>query len=1669
MKLHLPKILLAALLSMQAYTPAIGEDSVTVTGSGWYESSNLVLSGDITMSGGGEYDDVTIFWITQSEQALLQGSGSISSDGNSQWYMAIVSEGTTAKAFTIGENVALKNAVIDFGGNVESTLKVNGILEDCEISEMHGVVDLTDATVQGKTMYDISGGSKLIVRNLEVKENVGLETYSNEYSLDSYPQLEGNLVLSGKLPTFTAEQRYDYSHDGWSSHMHPYGFVQFWVSGEEDYFTPLEVTGSITVSSETVVIFANEGDYRLDESVNTMYWVSDYRLPTNEDVLFTCSGVNETSLSLLRPYAYREDSWMQYENEESVSGGYEYIKPVTDREFYAQAGTDGKVYIYLGEKQEDGGEDDIVTPPVEPDYVVLNSQEGTNISIRDKNITLSGSWSPQRDENGLSGYLLWEGTDEGASYTLTGSGTIGNETYQTAFSIEGAGEYVVGEDITIVNAEIELEHNDAGDSPTVIFNGTLKDCKWKEIEGRLDLRNATLSGFQAIALEQRSVLVRDVLEIKEKRSSITVYNNAYSGVATNPRIVGSLELDGGGSYFSDSEQLWTVQETPYTDVNSLVRSLYAYNSCICFEKDSPTQKYLTLEITGSLTVKSETAVMFGVWDEAYSAPDKEDCLFICSSVNEGGLQLLLPYVQRADYEYAEESVTYTGHTKPLDDREFYAQAGTDGKVYIYLGEKQEEGGEDDIVTPPIPPAVEQESVVLNSWPSGDKCSKNVELRGDCALSPDYCFRWEGTGAATNYVMTGNGAVSVPDGAGWYLQISAATENALKFSINDITLENALIDFHANASSELQVNALLQNCNVHVWDGKVDVSNATLSGKTFIQISRGATLAANSLEIKQNIALRNYDGYPETASAGYATVEGNLVLNGTLPAFSTEMQSDYDGGGWIPQLLACGYVQFWTGDEKLSPLNVTGSITINSGTAVVFSNEGEYRLPDSADAVFICSSVDETSLEQLKPYTHRQDFSANVAYTKLVDDREFYAKSIGNKVYVYLGEAGDGNTPGIPAVPDMTVKPGETVVLGSEGGMLPSIQNPVQMQGGVADATGLSDSLLNNKVIGGTSGVLQTGANQTMSLTGGGKVRYSIVGSPGNVHGADLVISSTSNLTLEGEKYTAETTKVNRGNVTISGKSILGTGAATDILDLTAKGVSATNFGTVAAGVELGAESTFLNQNKVLGDVKVGADATLLNNAVIEGQVVAARGGAVYGSGVFAETMLATGSRLHVGNSPGYQKHNSLTIDRGATLSFSVDGPVAATATSHGSGTYSVLEAGALTINPGTGTVTVNVDVTMGIVAAGSEPLSLTLLDAGTTNATESDFTLELSDESNLLEEGASLSFDATEGTLVLKGAVNKAALAALMDSNSANVANTMWASANAVQEMARTAEHQLLVGMPGQTTFWGAAMGSFMDVSGKQGFTSNMGGYAVGLQHAFTKSFRAGVAFGQSFGDFKSDDDQLKADQMALMPTLTAQYVTPLNKTSSLTVSGHIAYGVVENEADTYQTGTKGKAEWDDQVLNIGIRAAWNSELTDNTTVSLFTGLSYQNVEQDSFTEKFTGGERDYRSGSLSSLSIPVGVTLRGIYQMDGTNILAPELTLAYIGDVARDNPEVKTNVYGFNREGKGTNIGRSAFMLNAGANWMFDSTWSLGAFYTLEARSNQVNQSVNAALRCCF
>ena len=180
----------------------------------------------------------------------------------------------------------------------------------------------------------------------------------------------------------------------------------------------------------------------------------------------------------------------------------------------------------------------------------------------------------------------------------------------------------------------------------------------------------------------------------------------------------------------------------------------------------------------------------------------------------------------------------------------------------------------------------------------------------------------------------------------------------------------------------------------------------------------------------------------------------------------------------------------------------------------------------------------------------------------------------------------------------------------------------------------------------------------------------------------------------------------------------------------------------------------------------------------------------------------------------------------------------------------------------------------------------------------------------------------------------------------------------------------------------------------------------------------------------------------------------------------------MENRADTLIGNSSylpGHAKWNDDVFSFGLKADWNIKVTDKATLTPFIGIDYVHGAQESFTETYDNGSRQYRDGNMQVWSVPVGITVKKEVSVGGGQLLLPELTLAYVGDISRTNPSVKSTIYGIDNKHEGSNPGRSAFMMNAGTNWVINQNWSVGAFYTLEARSSQVNQSASLSARYSF
>ena len=292
--------------------------------------------------------------------------------------------------------------------------------------------------------------------------------------------------------------------------------------------------------------------------------------------------------------------------------------------------------------------------------------------------------------------------------------------------------------------------------------------------------------------------------------------------------------------------------------------------------------------------------------------------------------------------------------------------------------------------------------------------------------------------------------------------------------------------------------------------------------------------------------------------------------------------------------------------------------------------------------------------------------------------------------------------------------------------------------------------------------------------------------------------------------------------------------------------------------------------------------------------------------------------------------------------------------------------------------------------------------------------------------------------------------------------NSLWASSAYVGEFVRLSEAQGYALKAGDTAMWGGGFGSFMHVTGDKGFKSNGGGYGIGVNHAFSDNTQGGLSFGQGFGSYhNSGADGATVHQRAILAAATAS--TRITKDFSL--NGHLAYGSVRNRADCRLEGDSERARWNDNVFNLGARAAYDFHATEATAITPFLGLDWMYGAQESINGAYA---RHYSHGRLNELRMPVGVTVSTSAEVGSTKLL-PQLSVAYVPSLAQQNPHAGVSTNGTDYRVKGYAPGRNAFMLNVGMNAVFSENWSAGASYTLETRRHAVDQSVNASVRYTF
>ena len=527
----------------------------------------------------------------------------------------------------------------------------------------------------------------------------------------------------------------------------------------------------------------------------------------------------------------------------------------------------------------------------------------------------------------------------------------------------------------------------------------------------------------------------------------------------------------------------------------------------------------------------------------------------------------------------------------------------------------------DIVTPPVP-EVPVETITINtSIPDTDGYGyagyvwQNCNLKLDGSWTPAVSeydeddaspLHWNGDG---KYTMSGSGTIGSDD-----VWIEAFIDGKGTFTVgSDITFVTSEICvglYHPEDKPTLVMNGTLVESELYVGNGTVDLTNAKFGGTlNIVELAAGTTLRAANFSVTPNTTLSidaSWTGAPSVK------LEGNLVINSNTagyPANGGEYKFDWSDS---PVL---GTITFNSDDgDNFGRLDITGNMVVKSQSIVLFESyageydestgayKTEYVVPAKDHVFFTCAGVTKDTLNLLAPVvTKNIDTEVydeetgellggeDLYYYKHLADRQFYAKvGADGQVEIRLGTTSDVSDPSIPNAPSgggsvqpeapskpvvppsaIVVGSGNTVQLGKDEATTPSTSKPVFIQGGIADASGLDASLLNNKVIQGTGGSLVTGAGQAMDITGSGSLGYSVVGADANTPGADLKFKITGELSLKGKNYDTAKADISGGVLTVDPGTKLGMGP--DKTDVTVQsGALLTNFGTVAGDIDLGA-------------------------------------------------------------------------------------------------------------------------------------------------------------------------------------------------------------------------------------------------------------------------------------------------------------------------------------------------------------------------------------------------------------------------------------------------------------------------------------------------------------------
>ncbi len=1329
--------------------------------------------------------------------------------------------------------------------------------------------------------------------------------------------------------------------------------------------------------------------------------------------------------------------------------------------------------------------------------VVLNDYNSDMVT--DSDIRYNGDCDLSKGWGGHSG-LVWF-ANQARESTLTGNGVLSHISLQMLSEDGSQTSFKIDSGVTLQDAALVAFGNTHVKMLGEIIKGD------NEIEtglyvcegGILDVSQAAIDDGMKLSLmiEQGGTISGGNFTLNSHRRFEIVSPFEAGGQTCTNTFDGNLTLDEGAR----------IEYSAFNDNGVVV-------------------PFSALNITGSLTISGAATLSF-LLDNAdeYYVPADNTVLITCTTLSGDLSRLTLEKGIWGDDLY---DPSYS----KIDDKVVKSIATADGYALYLAAEGSGNPDIPDIPdvpdvpdtpdvpdVPDLPPGSDLETVCLNDYSYGVNAAPVRVTDVNLLLRAGLPRLWDDEagydmGMELHWIAANGGELTLQlaegtsgatmEGAGVWLENEAAKQAEWSGTPAQFTIGKGVglqdCDIYAMAGTLL----IVEGANAGTKD---DYTMFSVQGGGAIELTRADMSGAAGvlLEFGNGTIKGNYRVSAETATKGAR----ELYVGDDMYYGGRSVSATLDGNLTIAQ---GGKVEFAFRDKNdgsneltCTPLAVTGTLTIEGAAEV-----GAYAWLDSPwvlgeqTVLFTCDTLQgeasSLSLTRFSLEDTELDPDGEDVYVPF-EGYTIKSMSYGSGYALYIAAVGGDNPPPTPPIdPEPPVEPEvEIITSGTVTTPLSGSQVVQLSPGGTVDVSSLES--LPQQYIAGTGGTLETAADQTLALSGVQLVGYSIAAATGEQSGAGLVVGhnggkiTDATIEFNGARYDTNSLQVQSGLAEISSNTTLGNGTGASTIEIgtgTGSGVGASvnNFGRLEADVTINARGSMDNRKSIVGDValnnggvlinsggsitgdvSVANDALFRNDGVMDGILTIHDGAEAQGCGTYDAVMIENGGRMHVGNSPGRSSVKTLTLNSGSILSFTVDGAKPG----NGAGYHSQMKVtDTLTFN---GVARAEVEVTRGILSCGLDTFTLTLLDVSDATVTDnsgaaSPVLVTIIKGAELLEDGYTFTWDAADASLTLTGKVDAKAAATVLDEDGSIIANTLWSSTSMVRSFARSATSQL--GAPvgdkaDGVSMWVAGLGDFISMDG---FTSNAGGGALGAEAIITSNWRLGVALGVMSGTFTPDRGMGEVEQDGSMVGLYSEYVEDLGADADFKFSVYAAYGEVENDAKTFVAGSHelpGEATWNDDVFSVGTRLTWEFRVGEQTTLAPFIGLEYLSGTQESFTERFVGGEREYYDGSMYAVSLPVGITARTCVDLGDGQRLLPEMTVAYVGDISRKDPEVRSRVFGVENQHEGTSPGRSAFMMNAGGHWVMSESWSVGAFYNLEARSKEVSQEATMFIRCSF